>query len=58
MFRNLNVPKNNINNNTKVKDIIKNKKLDYDSIKNLVSDAPNKYTSQMHKSNNHQRLLK
>ena len=59
MFRNLNVPKNNINNNTKIKNIIKNKKLNYDSIKSLVDDtAPNIRTSQTHKSNKPQRLLK
>ena len=62
MFRNLNVPKNNINNiysNTKIKNIIKNKKLENDSIKSLVDDnAPNIRTSQTHKSNKPLRLLK
>ena len=59
MFRNLNVQKNNnnINNNTKVKNIIKNKKLDYDSIKSLVNE-PSIRTSQPHKSNKHLQKLK
>ena len=47
MFKNFNLPKNNINN-IQSKNIIKNKKLDYDTIKSLVDDT-NIRTSQTHK---------
>jgi uncharacterized membrane protein YvbJ len=59
MFKNLNVPKNNDNNNIKLKNIIKNnKKLDYETIKSLVDDASNIRTSQQHMSNKRHLKLK